>query len=82
MIMKVLHVLLLTTLLCLVQATATQLKEISYAFIYSGGGAGGFNSSNALPAIELAEEMIRNNSMILAGYNLTHTAPLDSQVKP
>ena len=61
-------------------ALAQQQNAISYAFIYSGGGAGGFNSSGSLPAIELAEDMIRANDTILAGYNFTHTAALDSEV--
>ena len=54
------------------------LTEISYAFMTSGGA--GFDTSGVAPAIELAEEMVRANSSILAGYNLTHTAALDTQV--
>ena len=69
---------LLVSLLCY-KGTLAQLTEINYAFMSSGGG--GFESSGSLPAIELAEETIRANSSILADYNLTHTAPLDSQVR-
>ena len=59
-------------------AQQQQRTEISYAFMTSGGGD--FVTSGVAPAIELAEEMIRANRSILAGYNLTHTAALDTQV--
>ena len=72
---------LLASQLCNKRAVA-ELTKINYAFMFSGGGTGGFNSSGSLPAVELAEDMIRANSSILAGYNLTHIAARDSRVGP
>ena len=60
------------------QALAQPLTDINYALMISAGG--GYDSSGCVPAIELAEEMIRANGTILADYNLTHTASLDTQV--
>ena len=70
--------LLISALPCSSLGALAQLTEITYAFMTSGGGA--TDSSGSLPAIELAEEMIRANSSILADYNLTHTAPRDTHV--
>ena len=53
--------------------------QLNYAFIYSGG-ASGFNSSGAVPAIAIAEDMVRANTTIMARYNLTSRPPLDSRV--
>ena len=52
---------------------------VYFSFIYSGGGAGGFDSSGVIPAVDIAlEEIERNN--LLPGYNLTYDQAVDSQV--
>ena len=53
--------------------------ELRYA-LFTAGPTGGFDSSGAVPAIELAEEMINADSSILPGYSLTYTAVYDTMV--
>ena len=53
--------------------------QLEYA-LFTAGPTGGFDSSGAVPAIELAEEMINADSSILPGYNLTHTTVYDTMV--
>ncbi|XP_064390840.1 gamma-aminobutyric acid type B receptor subunit 2-like [Halichondria panicea] len=66
----------LTLLLgCLFKAVHSQ--ELKYA-LFTSGPTGGFDSSGAVPAIELAEELINADSSILPGYNLTHTPVVDT----
>ena len=55
-------------------------RELRYA-LFTAGPAGGFDSSGAVPAIELAEEMINSDSSILPGYSLTHTTVYDTMVR-
>ncbi len=54
-------------------------EELRYA-LFTSGPTGSFDSSGAVPAIELAEEMINADSSILSGYNLTHTPVVDTMV--
>ncbi len=51
-------------------------QELRYA-LFTSGPTGSFDSSGAVPAIELAEELINADSSILPGYNLTHTPVVD-----
>ncbi len=55
-------------------------KELKYA-LFTSGPTGSFDSSGAVPAIELAEELINADSSILPGYNLTHTPVVDTTVR-
>ena len=41
---------------------------------------GGFDSSGAVPAIEIAEELINLSDSVLPGYNLSHTTVVDTMV--
>ena len=63
---------------CLFEAVHSQ--ELRYA-LFTSGPTFGFDSSEAIPAIELAEEMINANNSILPGYNLTHTPVVDTMVR-
>ncbi len=54
-------------------------QELRYA-LFTSGPTGSFDSSGAVPAIELAEEMINADNSILSGYNLTHTPVVDTEV--
>ncbi len=54
-------------------------EELRYA-LFTSGPTGSFDSSGAVPAIELAEEMINADNSILSGYNLTHTPVVDTMV--
>ena len=75
--MKFLFLLLLTLLRIL---RGIECHELRYA-LFTAGPAGGFDSSGAVPAIELAEEMINADSSILPGYSLTHTTVHDTMVR-
>ena len=55
----------------------TQAAELKYALFTATEV---FDSSGAVPAIELAEEMVNKNSSILPGYNLTHAGVTDAKV--
>ena len=55
-------------------------QQLRYALLTAGPLTGGFDSSGAVPAIELAEEIINADRSILPGYNLTHTPVLDTLV--
>ena len=74
--MELLYLLSLT-LLCLLRGF--ECYELRYA-LFTAGPTGGFDTSGAVPAIELAEEIINSDSSILPGYNLTHTAVYDTMV--
>ena len=54
-----------------------QAVELKYALFTATEG---FDSSGAVPAIELAEEMVNKNNSILPGYTLTHTEVRDTKV--
>ncbi len=58
---------------------AAHNQELRYA-LFSSGPTGGFDSSGAVPAIELAEELINADNSILSGYNLIHTHVVDTMV--
>ena len=62
--------------------TAAHCEQLRYALFTAGPGltGPGFDSSGAVPAIELAEEMINADSSILPGYNLTHTPVINTLV--
>lgn len=64
-----------------VLAGVQPLRDIRYA-LFTSGPEGDFDSSGAIPAIELAEEEIFNDPSILVGYSLTHTPIKDTQVRP
>ncbi len=55
-------------------------QELRYA-LFTSGPTGSFDSSGAVPAIELAEELINADSSILPGYDLTHTPVVDTEVR-
>ena len=55
-------------------------QQLRYALFTAGPLTGGFDSSGAVPAIELAEEMINADSSILPGYSLTHTGVYNTMV--
>ena len=64
-------------LLCYSESELTQAVELKYAVFFTSEG---FDSTGAIPAIELAEEMVNNNNSILPGYTLTHTGVMDTKV--
>ena len=75
----------LFSLLYIVSTVASVFSQHSaapvyFSLIYSGGGAGGFNSSSVIPAIDIALEEIARND-VLPGYNLTYYSAVDSQVR-
>ena len=55
------------------------LQELKYA-LFTSGPLGGFDSSGAVPAIELAEEILNQNNSVLSGYRLAHTEVVDTMV--
>ena len=71
------NVLLMIFCLCCSKVTNSQPIELKYALFTSSVG---FDSSGAVPAIELAEEMVNNNGSILPGYKLVHTEVRDTLV--
>jgi len=58
-------------------STASHAVELQYALFY---GTSGFNTTAVLPAIELAESHVNNNSTILANYTLKHAPVRDAMV--
>ena len=64
-------------LLCYSESELAQAVELKYAIFFTSEG---FDSTGAIPAIELAEEMVNKNSSILPGYTLTHTEVRDTKV--
>ena len=54
--------------------------RLRYALFTSGSGSA-FDSSGAIPAIELAEEEITKDPSILSGYSFQHTAVQDTFVR-
>ena len=65
------------TFLLLHSLQLIQAVELKYALFTATEG---FDSSGAVPAIELAEEMVNKNSSILPGYTLKHTEVRDTKV--
>ena len=55
-------------------------SKIIYFGHITSYGESGFNSSGAVPAVELAVEHVNNNTSILAGYKLVSTPVMDSEV--
>ena len=55
-------------------------RQLRYALFTSGPG-GAFDSSGAIPAIELAEKDIMMDPSILPGYSLQHTTVQDTLVR-
>ena len=58
---------------------ANKTRTIYFGHITSFGKSG-FNSSGAIPAVDLAVEHINNNSTILPRYKLMSTPVMDSGV--
>ena len=58
----------------------TMASKIIYFGHITSYGESGFNSSGAVPAVELAVEHVNNNTFILAGYKLVSTPVMDSEV--
>ncbi|KAL5493727.1 hypothetical protein EMCRGX_G014947 [Ephydatia muelleri] len=54
-------------------------SKIIYFGHITSYGESGFNSSGAVPAVELAVEHVNNNTSILAGYKLVSTPVMDSE---
>eukprot|EP00731_Ephydatia_muelleri_P010455 Em0005g1041a len=54
-------------------------SKIIYFGHITSYGESGFNSSGAVPAVELAVEHVNNNASILAGYKLVSTPVMDSE---
>ena len=61
------------------QTMANKTRTIYFGHITSFGKSG-FNSSAAIPAVDLAMEHINNNTSILPGYKLMSTPVMDSGV--
>eukprot|EP00731_Ephydatia_muelleri_P010456 Em0005g1042a len=55
-------------------------SKIIYFGHITSYGESGFNSSGAVPAVELAVEHVNNNTSILAGYKLVSTPVMDSEI--
>ena len=55
------------------------IRELRYA-LFTSGPEGDFDSSGAIPALELAEEEVFRDSSVLEGFNLTHLAIQDTLV--
>ena len=64
-------------IICLCCTKIAHSVELKYALFTSSVG---FDSSGAVPAIELAEEMVNRNSSILSEYTLVHTEVRDTLV--
>ncbi len=77
--MKVIVSLLCLTLILKFTVVAQETRILQYA-LFTSGPTGSFDSSGAVPAIELAEELINADNSILPGYNLTHTPVVDTMV--
>lgn len=58
--------------------STAQDEIINIGFIYSGGGQ--YNSSGAVPAVQLALELINNKTDLLNGYQLNIAYTGDSRV--
>ena len=56
-------------------------KSPVYFSLFASGGENGFRSSGAIPAIDIALEMIERNQL-LPGYNFTYETWRDSKVHP
>ena len=55
------------------------LRELRYA-LFTSGPEGVFDTSGTVPAMELAEEEIFNDSSVLGGFRLTHMPVEDTLV--
>lgn len=70
----------LGALVLLILAQLVNASKTIYFGHITSFGEHGFNSSGAVPAVELAVEHINNNSHILAGYTLASTPVMNSGV--
>jgi hypothetical protein len=59
---------------------AQTLRELRYA-LFTSGPDGGFDSSGAVPAMELAEEEIFKDPSVLEGFRLTPMPIQDTMVR-
>ena len=57
------------------------LDRVIYFGHITSFGSSGFNSSGALPAIQLAQDLINSDPGILSGYLLNSTQVMDSEVR-
>lgn len=51
-------------------------------FLYIYADSSSYNSTGAIPAVDIALENINGDSSLLPGYTLNYTQPLDSKVSP
>lgn len=59
---------------------AQTIRELRYA-LFTSGPEGDFDSSGAIPAVELAEEEIFKDPSVLDGFRLTHLPVEDTLVR-
>ena len=57
------------------------LDQVIYFGHITSFGSFGFNSSGAVPAIQLAQDLINSDPGILSGYLLNSTQVMDSEVR-
>jgi hypothetical protein len=74
----VMKLITVVVLLHLVTGSWSQ-HNLTFLFITSFGQFG-FNSSGAIPAVDMALESINSDASVLPGYNLVHDGVRDSQV--
>ena len=55
-------------------------RELRYA-LFTSGPDGGFDSSGAIPAMELAEEEVFDDPSVLEGFRLTRMPVEDTMVR-
>ena len=72
--------LLLPLSLVLLILTPGECHNLTFMFVTSFGELG-FNSSGAVPGVDVALEGIRNRTDMLPGYNLVYNKVRDSKVK-
>ena len=66
----------LVLLLMLLGCSQAKTVQLNYALFTATEG---FDSSGAVPAIELAEQMVNSNDSILPGYTLAHIGIKDTK---
>ena len=74
--MKIFVIKVLALLLVLLGYSQGQTVELKYALFTATEI---FDSSGAVPAIELAEQMVNSNDSILPGYTLAHIGVKDTK---
>ena len=69
----------MATVLLLPTSQVKTLTELRYA-LFTSGPEGNFDSSGAIPAMELAQEEIFKDPFILKGFRLSHIPVQDTMV--